>query len=94
VPLAGNLSVNEHLTKSSFLAREKLKGPVSLVFYDGFLFTGLANGQLVRIDGQGSVSKVAQTGDSTDENSCGKIFLTLLFFLNFFFLISYFLLNP
>ena len=72
-PLIGNLKPNIKLTKASYIAFKKLSGPESIVFSsNGSMYAGLMNGQIVRIDHDGNIHKVAQIGPLTNENKCSK----------------------
>ena len=73
-PLEGNLKPNDKLTKASYIAHKKVFGPETIVFSsNGSMYTGLMNGQIVRVDGEGNVHKVAQIGPQTDEKICSEI---------------------
>ena len=47
----GNLQINNLLTNAKYIGYKKLRGPETLVFSsNGSMYTGLLNGQIVRID--------------------------------------------
>jgi hypothetical protein len=66
---------NELLAKADYLAHNKIKGPETIVFdRNGSLYSGLSNGQIVRIDKNGQIEKIIQVGEEMDERVCGKNF--------------------
>jgi hypothetical protein len=69
-PLDGPLKENNLLQRAEYLAKGKLIGPEDVLFHNGTLYTGLANGQIVRVDKNGLVEKVLLTGDETKESFC------------------------
>ena len=72
VTFEANLSENKKLTQSKYIAHNKLSGPETIIFSnEGKLYTGLANGQIVTVNVEdGSVFKIAQTGEESDESKC------------------------
>ena len=55
-----------------FFAQGKLTGPEAILFVDDALYTGLVNGQLVRLDSEGNVDEIiVQSGDESVEK-CSK----------------------
>ena len=55
IPLTGNLKPNNLLSKTQYFAQKKIAGPESIAFdNNGLIYTGLANGQIVQIDKNGS----------------------------------------
>lgn len=79
IEFEGNLKQNNLLQKSVYIGHNKAKGPETVVFTpDGSLYTGLLNGQIVRIDEENNVHKIVQIGEETDENICSNYFHFLL----------------
>ena len=73
-PLEGNLKPNDKLAKASYIAHNKVPGPETIVFSaNGSMYTGLMNGQIVRVDDEGNVHKVVQIGSQTDEKICSEL---------------------
>ena len=69
--LNGNLAPNTKLEHAKFLALTKVRGPETIEFApDGTMFTGLMNGQIVRVKKDGTVQKIAQIGDESNETIC------------------------
>jgi hypothetical protein len=65
------LASNNLLEKAEYIAHNKIKGPEAIVFdSNGSMYTGLSNGQIVRIDKDSSVVKIAQIGQEMDERIC------------------------
>jgi hypothetical protein len=83
-PLAGPLKANNLLEKAEYLAKGKVFGPEDVLFHNGALYTGLTNGQIVRVDKKGHVERVLMTGDETKESFCGKNFSVDLIYLIWF----------
>ena len=78
VPFVGSLEKNDLLEKASYVGYGKLVGPETIVFTsNGSMYTGLMNGQIVRVEPDKTFYKVAQFGDETNETICS-------FFLNYF----------
>jgi DNA-binding beta-propeller fold protein YncE len=51
-----------------------IKGPEAIVFdSNGSIYTGLSNGQIVRIDPNGHVEKIVQIGEEMDERVCDNL---------------------
>ena len=67
-----NLKENNLLTKATYIGHGKLRGPETIVFsQNGTMYTGLMNGQIVRVDPiSDTVHKIAQFGSQTNENIC------------------------
>jgi hypothetical protein len=64
------LEPNNLLQKASFLAFGNVRGPETLALsQDGLIYTGLANGDVVEIATNGSVTSLFRTGNGTN---CGK----------------------
>jgi sugar lactone lactonase YvrE len=62
-PLTGPLAPNDRLQDAELLAVGKVDGPEDVeVDAQGRIFTGTADGRLVRIDPDGTVTKLATTG--------------------------------
>lgn len=72
VPLEGNLSPNDKLSRATYLAHKKLRGPETIVFGpDGTLYTGLMNGQIVRFKkGSTEFETITQIGDEKNTTLC------------------------
>jgi len=73
----GALAVNDVLENAEKLLPGKLRGPESVAFYKGKMYTGLGDGRIVRIVGE-KITTVLQTGtaDACDkqynEQTCGR----------------------
>lgn len=68
---SGNLAPNQKLAKAVYLAKGKVSGPETLeVSKDGLIYTGLSNGEVVSVDLEGNVKKIALIGDLKDESIC------------------------
>ena len=66
---------NEKLKNAFYFAKGKLTGPETIVFVNEKLYTGLVNGQLVRLDSEGNIEEViVQSGDETIEK-CRKFLI-------------------
>lgn len=62
-PLTGVLAANTELRQASLLAQGLVDGPEAVILDDsGELFTGTADGRLLRIDTQGGVHPITHTG--------------------------------
>ncbi|MEM7183675.1 MAG: SMP-30/gluconolactonase/LRE family protein [Spirochaetota bacterium] len=61
IPFSGALQTNEELKKSLKIAEGRLNGPESIAFRNGFLYTGTADGWIVRVSPDGNVEKYAKT---------------------------------
>ena len=84
VGLIGNLRPNTLLQNAQYIGEKKLKGPESIAFdNDGNMYTGLANGQIVKVDknDNSNIQVLARIGDETNDSECSilKSFLTFLF---------------
>ena len=67
----GNLSVNTRLLNSVYIAENKLVGPETLaISKDGDIFTGLMNGDIVRIDKYGNINRITKIGQTTNDSFC------------------------
>lgn len=66
----GNLLKNNLLEKVEYIAKGKLRGPETIIFINDTLYTGLLNGQIVRVDEDGNVHKVVQGGDEENIKLC------------------------
>ena len=76
IPFEGALKANNLLEKAKYIAHKKVTGPETIVFAkDGNMYTGLMNGQIVKIDVAGEVHKIVQMGDQTDDAICSKYIL-------------------
>ncbi|RNA35311.1 adipocyte plasma membrane-associated [Brachionus plicatilis] len=65
VPLEGGLKPNEKLTKAERVQEGVLVGPETIEFdKDGFFYTGLVNGQVVKVDSKNTsnIQLIAQMG--------------------------------
>ncbi len=58
------------------MAHNKIRGPEEIVFSeDGKLYTGLLNGDIIRIDlNDETVTRIAKLGNEENENLCSKQF--------------------
>lgn len=67
-----NLRDNGLLINAKYIAHHKLHGPETIEFSkNGTMYTGLMNGQIVRIDlNDESIHRVAQFGSQTNETIC------------------------
>ena len=73
VPFEGNLAPNDRLTKATYMAHKKAVGAETIVFTkEGTMYTGLANGYVVRVNEDGSLYKITQIGDVQNEEECSK----------------------
>ncbi|CAF1093434.1 unnamed protein product, partial [Brachionus calyciflorus] len=75
VPLEGNLKPNHKLEKAVYIGQHVLVGPETIEFdKDGFLYTGLLNGQIVKIDPTNPTEFqiIAQIGTESQEK-CKKL---------------------
>ena len=75
----GNLKENFLLQKAEHFAKGKLIGPETILFVNDTMYTGLSNGQIVRVDENGNPHKIVQIGEENcDEQSiharkeCGR----------------------
>ena len=76
VPYEGKLSPNEKLTQASYIAQKKIVGPETIVFTnEGDLYTGLMNGDIVRVNKNQSITRIARMGNEKDDSKCRKIFI-------------------
>lgn len=76
-PWTGPLQANEKLNLVDRLFENKLKGPESFAVWDGYLFTGLISGHIVKIDTELlTVETVAKIGGDCagqhEEHKCGR----------------------
>jgi len=76
-PWKGNLQPNDKLNLVDRLFQNQLKGPESFAVWDGFLYTGLITGPIVKIDPEDlSIETVAQIGSQCggqhEEEKCGR----------------------
>lgn len=71
----GPLEYNEKLSQAEHLYTGLLKGPESIVFHEGYLYSGLEDGRIVKIKGD-KIITVAQTGRDChmpyEERLCGR----------------------
>ncbi|XP_015921893.1 adipocyte plasma membrane-associated protein [Parasteatoda tepidariorum] len=71
----GPLEENCKLSEAEILFQGELRGPESIVFYKGDLYTGLEDGRIVKVK-DGKVITVAQTGRYCEmpyeERQCGR----------------------
>ena len=73
IGLTGNLKPNTLLQNAQYIGEKKLKGPESIVFDDdGNMYTGLANGQIVKVDknDNSNIQVLARIGDETNDSEC------------------------
>jgi sugar lactone lactonase YvrE len=71
IAFEGKLAPNTLLASAKHLAYKNLQGPETIVFaQDGTLYTGLMNGQIVKVDLAGGVHKIVQIGQETNETLC------------------------
>ncbi|GFW97097.1 adipocyte plasma membrane-associated protein [Trichonephila clavipes] len=72
---SGSLAENHKLDQTEHLFEGILEGPESIVFHEGALYTGLADGRIVRIE-DGKIITVARTGEPCElpheERKCGR----------------------
>jgi sugar lactone lactonase YvrE len=75
-PFEGKLAPNDFLSHARYIAHKKLVGPETIVFNpkDGHIYTGLKNGQIVKIDQNGQIHKIAQIGTETNETICNDFY--------------------
>jgi hypothetical protein len=67
---------NELLKKSKYIVYNKIKGPEAIVFSsNGSLYTGLSNGNIVRIDNESHIEKIIEIGQEKDERICGRVYV-------------------
>jgi sugar lactone lactonase YvrE len=59
----GNLKENLLLQNAVYFAKGNVAGPETVLFVNNSMYTGLTNGQLVRVDDNGNAHKIAQIGD-------------------------------
>lgn len=75
-PFTGSLAPNDRLEKIEKLFRHHIVGPESIAFHDGYLYTGLHNGWIVRIKDDRTVEPIITVGDpeceSWEEHKCGR----------------------
>ena len=77
-PWHGPLQPNQKLNLVDRLFEDKIKGPESFAARDGYLYTGLMNGMIVRIDPEDlSIESVARIGreacqEQHQEQKCGR----------------------
>lgn len=70
-PLDGNLKANDRLEATTYLARGRLRGAQTIAFgANRTIYTGLMNGQIVRVNTDGSVKTLTLMGDETNETKC------------------------
>lgn len=74
IPFEGNLKANDLLEHASYVGHKKIRGPETIVFSsNGSMYTGLLNGQIVRIDPDtDEIFFITQVGHETDEKICSK----------------------
>jgi hypothetical protein len=68
------LKPNTLLQNAKYIGKSKISGAESLVFdKDGNIYTGLTNGQIVKIDknDRNSIKVIAHMGEETNEKICG-----------------------
>ena len=71
MPLVGKLSPNNKLAQARYLAQHQLNGPETIIFGEkGQIYTGLTNGNIVRVKKDGSVETVVKIGEETNEELC------------------------
>lgn len=89
ISFEANLQSNSKLQDAVYIAHKKIRGPETVVFsQNGSLYTGLLNGQVVRIDLEtDDIFKVAQIGDETNLEVCSTLLFVdfnLLYLLKMF----------
>ncbi len=74
IKFEGNLKENDLLTRSNYIGHKRLRGPETIVFSaDGSMYTGLMNGQIVRINLQTQeITKIVQIGNESNETVCSE----------------------
>ena len=72
IQFTDNLQPNYRLQEAVYIAHKKLRGPETIVFSpNGSIYSGLLNGQIVRIDPlTDEVFVVTQIGNETDIRIC------------------------
>lgn len=72
IPYEGKLAKNEFLTKAKYIGHKKLRGPETIIFSEnGLMYTGLMNGQIVRVDPiADTIHKIVTIGTETNETIC------------------------
>lgn len=76
VPFEGGLKQNEKLKKAKRIQQGVLVGPETIEFdKQGFFYTGLLNGQVVKVDSKNTsnIELIAQMG-TLDFKDCGFYF--------------------
>jgi hypothetical protein len=73
----GALKATDHpFTNVRRIGEKKLHGPETIVFTpEGVMYTGLLNGQIARIGLDGSIEKIVQMGEETNETLCSELSL-------------------
>jgi hypothetical protein len=74
-PFTENLKPNTLLEKTKYIGKKKIQGPEAVVFdKDGNIYTGLVNGQIVKIDKtfQNNIQVIAHMGEESDEKICSN----------------------
>ncbi len=67
------LEKNHKLQDAVYFAKGKLVGPETILFIDDTLYTGLVNGQLVKLDHEGNIAEIiTQSGDENLEK-CSRL---------------------
>lgn len=64
------------LQNAQIFAKGKLRGPETILFINDTMYTGLSNGQIVRVDKDGNPHKIVQIGDANDD-ACSSFLLFL-----------------
>ena len=84
-PFVGKLEQNYKLQEAVYFAKGKLVGPETILFIDDILYTGLVNGQLVKLDNEGNIDEVIT--QSGDENlaECRMLKIKLEFIISIIF---------
>ena len=55
------------MQKANYLAKGKIRGPETILIINDTIYTGLLNGQIVRINKDDSVQKVVQVGQQNKD---------------------------
>ena len=74
IKFEGNLKANNLLENAEYIGHKEIRGPECIaVSNDGYLYTGLMNGQIIRIDPKTNLfEKVVLIGKEDKENYCSK----------------------
>lgn len=68
------------LQNAAHFAKGKIRGPETILFINDSMYTGLLNGQVVKIDNDGNPHKIVQIGDEFRDSICSKKYFFKFFF--------------